>query len=284
MARKRKKKCPLCGQEVREDLDFHYQCSRIIFQTNEIAKAYLSSQIEDWIRDFVRELDFVFKRDTRRARRYFNVAEEIVLKSVRDYGGGDLPKNDVLELANRDHGEVLRIFEILHFAKIARLDREMIHLEELGRSIAEAMPRGERLDSAEIRNALEEMRGAICVALAKSLIDRWLDGEKEYGRPRNYLFILHYISNLLLLYEDGPVPKKVRGSEIFIGTEKLFGVLPRQHLKFLKDVLGLEGHSPKVIESFVTLPGGKITVELKDTIVRYIERMRERYRERARER
>lgn len=290
MGRRQKIRCRLCHDihdiiEVDTVSKICELCRITIFQTDEVAEAYSTGQIEDQIRNFIPEIELTFERD-HGVSRYFNTAWEIIQKSFTDYMGIPIPQNRIEELKKKNPDEVRKIFDILKFAKVAYLEGELVKLDNMAERIVEILPTGEPLSSPRVKGVVREIRGSICIALARAL----LDPDRSLRRPRNFLVNLNHLSNVLYHYKPfgngtGPISREVRADEFFVPiTGKRFPVQidQKQMLKILRDHFGWLGE-PKIIEAFRSTPSGYIYV-LKDVTLAYLERMRERWRERPRKR
>ena len=285
MGRRQKIRCALCHDIVEVDTasEICELCRITTFQTDEIAEAYSTGQVEDQIRNFIPEIEFTFERD-RRVSRYFNTAWEIIQKSFTDYVGTPIPQRQIEELKGRNPDQVRKIFDVLKFAKVAYLEGELVKLDSMAERIVEILPTGELLSSRTVKGAFGEMRGSICIALAQPL----LDPDRSPRRPRNFLVNLNHLSNILSHYEPfgmatGPISKVVGADEFFIpiaGKRYPIQIGQKQMIKILRDHFGWIG-APKMIEAFESTPYRYV---LKDVTLVYLERMRERWRERPRER
>jgi hypothetical protein len=246
---------------------------------------YRLGSVEDWAEDFVRELDFTFSRDNR-ANRYFEVANEIMLLCV-GRSMSRIPIDDLRALQDRSREEVREIMEILELAGIGRLMGDEVILEDLGLKLVQLLPTGVALISEEFRRPAEEVRGAICIALAAMLMDSAILGNGS-RRPRTYLLWMKRLSRhcARFLPIPDPIDKCVWGVEFFErgrrAKQYVVGISPRQREREFADVVGLGGAPSRMIERIDVKPGGKFDIYLKDSVVAYLERLRERYRERER--
>ena len=291
--------CPLC-------LDDHYDnicelCKLVLFQTQEILNAYSSGEVPpEELRFFLPEISFTFERDPR-TRRFFTVAYEIVGKAITirnqemfvkrkrspidmeavtsDYM---LPINEVRALRNLSWKKVKEIDEILTKARIARLEGQTIYIEEMAQKLVSYIPSGGDLTGEAYQQIVKEMKGALCVILADTLIHKWLDGDTESGRPRKYVVYMKCLSRFWEKYwEEEVIPQDVSIRRFFKPRD--LQVSSEQAEKtFAEDVLGLGTGQSNIIQSFREKSDGKIVLSLKEPVVRFIERMRERWRERER--
>ena len=285
MGRRQRMRCALCQDISAADTSNQIceLCRTTIFQTDEIAEAYSTGEVEDQIRNFIPEIEFTFERDYR-VSRYFNTAWEIIQKSFTDYVGTPIPQREIEELEGRNPDDVRRIFDVLRFAKVAHLEGELVKLDSIAERIVEILPTGEPLSSPAVKGAFGEMRGSICIALAQPL----LDPDSRPRRPRNFLVNFNHLSNILSRYEPfgmatGPISKVVDADEFFIpiaGSRYPVQISRKQMIKILQDHFGWTGER-KIIEAFKGTPHRYV---LKDVTLAYLERMRERWRERPRER
>jgi hypothetical protein len=246
---------------------------------------YRLGNVEDWAKEFVRELDFTFGRDNR-AIRYFEVANEIILLSI-GRSTSRIPIGDLRALRDRPGEDIQELMEVLALAGIARLMGEEVVLDDLGLKLAQLLPTGVALISEEFRSPAEEVRGAICLALAMTLMDSAIGGNGS-RRPRTYLLWMKRLSRhcARFLPIPDPIDKIVWDVEFFErgrkATQYVVGISPRQREREFADVAGLGGAPSKMIERIEVKPGGKFDIHLKDSVVVYLERLRERYRERER--
>ena len=275
--------CKLCGQGCPGDLC--EECDLLYLGTNTIYGMYRSGSVEDWAKEFVRELDFTFRRDNR-AIRYFEVANEIMLLSI-GRSTSRIPISDLRALRDQPRQEIQELMEVLALAAIARLMDDEVILDDLGLRLSQLLPTGVPLISEEFRGPAEEVRGAICVALAMTLIDSAIGGNGS-RRPRTYLLWMKRLSRhcARFLPITDPIDKCLWGVEFFERGRRagqyVVGISPRQREREFADVVGLGGAPSKMIERIEVKPGGKFDIYLKDSVVVYLERLRERYRERER--
>lgn len=276
--------CKLCGQSCPGDLC--QECDLLYLGTRTIYQMYRSGNIEDWAKDFVRELDFTFKRDNR-SNRYFEVANEVMLLTIgRDTSR--IPINELRALRDRPQEEIRELLEVLARAGIARLMGDEIVLDDLGLKLRQLLPAGVTLISEEFRAPAEEARGAICVALAMTLIESTVEGDNS-RRPRTYLLWMKRLSRhcARFLPISDPIDKSMWGVEFFEGGQRAgqyaVRISPRQREREFADVVGLGGAPAKIVERIEEKRPGKFDIFLKDSVVVYLERLRERYRERERE-
>lgn len=289
--------CQLC-LEGGLSRDLCISCELTIFHTEQIIHNYSTGNVSPEMKLFIPEISFTFERDYRRARRYFKVAQETITKSIFKYPNAPIPVNELKEVTSRKQSEVESIMKLLERARIARLMGDLVYLEEMSQTIAQLIPGGVDLSSEEYQNSVEEMKGLLCAVLAGSLIDNWLKGDKQYGRPKKYLLYMKGLSkqlldqtghisrsvdivdflniNYLLRWKTGKVTKVPR-SQLQMSEEqriKIFG----------EDVLAFRGGRSKIFERFFRNPDGTFSAAFKESVIRHLERMRERWRERPRER
>lgn len=286
MGKRQKIKCALCHDiGVGKAGVICQLCLITMFQTDEIAEAYLTGKVESQIRNFIPEIELTFERD-RRVSRYFNTAWEIMHKSFTNYTGTLIPLDQIEELKGRNSEEVHEIFDVLKFAKVAHRDGELVKLDSMAERIVGFLPIGEPLSSPRIKGVIREIRGSICIALAQPLLDPY----RSPRRPRNFLINFNHLSNVLSRYEPlgqatGSISKEVCADEFFIpivGKRHPIQIGQKQMYKIIQDHFGWIGE-PKIIDSFYKDRDGYSFV-LKDVTLDYLERMRERWRERPRER
>lgn len=277
--------CKLCRAEADSE-EICQVCSFTIDATEWILEMYSQGQPPDWVSDFVRELSFTFERDLRRAQGLFNVANEIIIVGFRDFPAGIIPILQLEQLADRPRSEVRDIISVLERAKIARLQGDSIVVEELGLRLVQIIPSGADLLSETYQEYVDEMRGALCVVLARELIEEWLNDETDRGRPRSYLLNMNRLSNYVAmnLPRPAPIEPEVDGAEFFVQPERRLQIGDAQLIKIMKDLLGLCGGPPRIINSVTAMPGGGFKVTLKDSVILFLERLRERQRERLRPR
>ena len=293
--------CPLCR-------DKHYDnicrlCELVLFQTQEILNAYSSGEVTpDEMRLFVPELSFTFERD-HRTRRFFNIAYQIVEKSItmrnqeiftkRRRSSIDLevmtspymlPIKKVIALRNLSKERIRQFDKVLSKARIARLEGETIYLEEMAQRLVDYIPAGENLSMERYQHLVKEMKGVLCITLADTLIRQWLNGDVESGRPRKYVVYMKCLSRFLKKYwEEEAMPQEISVYRFFESGD--LKVSSKQAEKtFAEDVLGLGTGQSNIIQSFREKSDGKLVLLLKEPVVKFLERMRERWRERPRER
>ena len=293
--------CPLC-------LDDRYDnicplCELVLFQTQEILNAYSSGEVTpDEMRLFVPELSFTFERDPR-TRRFFNIAYQIVEKSInmrnqeiftkRRRSSIDLevmtspymlPIKKVIALRNLSKERIRQFDKVLSKARIARLEGETIYLEEMAQRLVDYIPAGENLSMERYQHLVKEMKGVLCITLADTLIRQWLNGDVESGRPRKYVVYMKCLSRFLKKYwEEEAMPQEISVYRFFESGD--LKVSSKQAEKtFAEDVLGLGTGQSNIIQSFREKSDGKLVLLLKEPVVKFLERMRERWRERPRER
>jgi len=292
--------CRLCRDKCSDDICS--LCEKVLFQTHEILDAYSSGEVTpDEIRFFVPELSFTFERDSR-TRRYFNIAYQIVEKSItkrkeifqkRRRSPIDLevmtspymlPIKEVKALCNLSAERIRRFDKVLRKARIARLEGETIYLEEMAQRLVDYIPAGENLSLERYQHLVKEMKGVLCITLAETLIHQWLNGDRESGRPRIYVASMKCLSRFLTEYwEEEAIPQEISPRSFF--ELKDLQISSKQAEKtFRNDFLGLGTGQSSIIQSFREEPDGNFVLRLKKPVVRFLERMRERLRERPRER
>ncbi len=272
--------CCVCGNEVRDPRrTMHEQCEMARDIVDDLREMLSEGTAEAWVRDFIPELNFVFEEDWR-LRRIFKVAERVIVKSILYFGGGNF-SIDELEI-DLPRSELDRIFDVLTAAGLASLDGDEIHLGTIGSKLCqENIATGAALDSPGVRGPIEELRGWICITVAKSLLDEWLRGIRRPGRPKNLLKMLQWLSNVMI---DNPdrIPTTLEANEIFYERYDVFGISQAQIERLAIALLGLRGKSPKVFAAFRPQPGGMLLVDLKRETRIFLERERERVLERRR--
>lgn len=272
--------CCVCGNEVRDPRrTMHEQCEMARDIMEDLREMLASGKVETWIKDFIPELNFVFEEDWR-LKRIFKVAERVIVKSVLHYGGGDFPLSE-LEI-NISTSELNGIFDILEAAGLASIEGNNVHLGPIGvRLCQQNIATGTALDSPDVRGPIEELRGWICVTVAKGFLDDWLSGHRRTGRPRNILKMLEWLSNVMI---DNPnrIPTTLEANEIFYERYDVFSISKAQIERVAIALLGLRGKSPKVFAAFKPQPGGMLLVDLKPQTRIFLERERERVLERRR--
>lgn len=278
-------------------------CELVLFQTQEILNAYSSGEVTpDEMRLFVPELSFTFERDPR-TRRFFNIAYQIVEKSInmrnqeiftkRRRSSIDLevmtspymlPIKKVIALRNLSKERIRQFDKVLSKARIARLEGETIYLEEMAQRLVDYIPAGENLSMERYQHLVKEMKGVLCITLADTLIRQWLNGDVESGRPRKYVVYMKCLSRFLKKYwEEEAMPQEISVYRFFESGD--LKVSSKQAEKtFAEDVLGLGTGQSNIIQSFREKSDGKLVLLLKEPVVKFLERMRERWRERPRER
>ncbi len=274
--------CDMCENEVREPgRDMHEQCEMAKDILDDLTEMLMGGPVEPWVTDFVPELNFVFEEDWR-LQRTFKTAEKVIVKSALYFGGGDFP------LAELDvdfpTSEVNRIFDVLGRAGLAWLEGDTVRLAPLGKKLCgEQLATGAPLDSAGVRGPIEELRGWICITVAKTLLDGWLRGNRRAGRPRNLLEMLQWLSNVVI---DNPdkIPATLEANEIFYEQRDVFDISKAQIERLATALLGIRGKSAKVFAAFRPSGGGSVYVDLKPQTQIFLERERERLRERRRAR
>lgn len=272
--------CSLCENEVREPgRDMHEQCEMAKDTLDDLTEMLMGGIVEPWVRDFAPELNFVFEEDWR-LKRVFKAAEKVITTSLLHYGGGDFPATELdLKLPTN---EVNRIFDILETAEFAKLEKDNVCLCPLGKRLCqEEIATGAALDSPGVRGPIEELRGWICIIVAKALLDAWLNGSRGAGRPRNLLKMLQWLSNVMI---DNPdkIPATLEANEIFYEPYDVFGIPKAQIERLAAGLLGIRGRHPKVFAAFRPTAGGSIYVDLKPQTRIFLERERKRLRERRR--
>lgn len=269
--------CPLCKTKGNNDLCI--ECDLTLLATETLYQMYSAGNTDEIVRNFVQELGFTFNRDNR-ARRYFVVADEIIFKSMRDHPDMPVPITELEELKYRSQSEVNNIMEILRESHIARKVGDDIYLEDIGQQLAQLLPSGVDVNSEIFRAAEEEMRGAVCIVLAHRLIEGYLQEDKKYKRPRNYLLNMKRVTRHVsrFLEADKPIAADTWDDEFFWGDTVQIG--ERQRIKILMDML----HSGLLIGAIVKEPGNGFRLSWKPSVPPFQERLRERWRERERER
>jgi len=261
------------------------ECDLVHLETDLIYHMYESNAVEDWAREFVRELEAVFRRD-RRAARFFEAANEVILVSLRGRFAGGVPIRELRTLRHRTSGDVSQIMAILETAKIAAVVGDRIVLGDLGKTFADLVPAGVPLTDESVRAPAEEMRGAICVALSKALIGAYEAGD-DVGRPRNYVLLMKRLGRHVIREVDlpGPINATVPDDDFFeCDPRQVVQVSIQQRERLLADLVGLGGGAPRIVASLRQRTGGHFEITLKDSVVAFLERVRERERERRRER
>ncbi len=165
-------KCFLCRDRQSEskydglcDLCFYTR-----FQVDEIVEAYSKEQVEDQIRNFIPEIELTFERDNT-YKHYFNTALEIIVLNSLYNIPSPISMERIPSLGNLDMSKTNKIFDVLNLAKIASIEKGAIYLGSISDELVKRLPAGVDLNSPEIQTPLKEVRGAICVALGKSLIE-----------------------------------------------------------------------------------------------------------------
>ncbi len=274
--------CSLCENEIREPgRTLHEQCEMAKDILDDLTEILAGEAVEPWVTDFVPELNFVFEEDWR-LRRIFKTAEKVIVKSVLYFGGGNFPltKLDI----DFSTSEVIRIFDILETAGLARIYGDTVSLCPLGKKLCEEqIATGAPLDSPGVRGPIEELRGWICITVANVLLGEWLKGNRRPGRPKNLLKMLQWLSNVMI---DNPdrIPTTLEANEIFYERYDVFGISKAQIERLATTLLGIRGKSPKVFAAFRPTAGGLIYVDFKPQTQIFLERERERLRERRRAR
>lgn len=279
--------CPLCKAKNGDELCI--ECDVTLLALETIHGMYSARNVADWAKSFVRELDFTFKRDFRVAR-YFDAAEEIAIGAIRSQSFV-LPIGQIKQFKGRSPAETRDIMAILNKAGIAELIGSDIHLGDLGQTLASIVPSGANLMDESVRAPIEEMRGAICVCLAKAMLESYIAGDPYATRPRNFLLNVKRLSRHLSRFfqVDGPIPKDLSAGEFFGikingQAEDVVQTPKKQRERILTDILGISGGPPRLFESITYTPGVGFIFMWKDSIINAMERFRERYRERERER
>lgn len=287
--------CALCEDTVGpaytfiiEGRDFCQQHGRGIFMLNGLYERLSKGKTEPSDTDFVPELNLAFEMEDWRARKYFAVAQAIIVTSAFRFSGGDFPRKELAwKQANEE--EDSDIFQLLSHAGIAKLDKGEVCLNSKVKDLCQALVTGERLDSEKVRKAFEEVYAWISVLLGKALIDDWLDGNRGRGRPRYLCAILSFLGNILYLQEHSEhLDRHVHAGILSDYNRKaLLGMSPHQYWELIIRLLGLGGKACRIIEasySKLTPSGPELEVDLKDVTQIFLERERERQREYLRER
>lgn len=289
--------CQLC-LEGGLSRDLCIPCELTIFHTRQIIDNYSTGSVSPEMKLFIPEISFTFERDYRRARRYFKVAHETVTKSIFEYPNAPIPISELKELKSQNKSKIQLIMGLLSQANIATLVGDLVYLEEMSQTIAQLIPGGVELSSEEYQNSVEEMKGLLCVVLAGSLIDNWLKGDKQYGRPKKYLLYMKGLSKQLLdqtshisrsidivdFLNINHLPRWKTGKVTKVPRSQL-QMSEEQRIKiFGEDVLAFRGGRSKIFERFFRNPDGTFSAAFKESVIRHLERMRERWRERPRER
>jgi len=274
--------CPLCENEVRDpNRNMHEQCEMAMDILNDLTEMLSNKTVEPWVRDFIPELNFVFEEDWR-VKRIFKITEKVIVTSLLHYAGGDFPATE-LEL-NLSASESSRLFDVLETAELAKLEEDKVRLCPLGKRLCEEeLATGAPLDSPGVRRPIEELRGWICITVARALLDDWLEGNRGAGRPRNLLKMLQWLSNVMI---DNPdkVPATLEANEIFYERRDFFGISKPQTERLAAALLGIRGKYPKLFAAFRPSAGGLLYVDLKPQTQRFLERERDRVRARQRAR
>lgn len=272
--------CCVCENEVRDPRrTMHEPCEMARDVLDDLREVLASGEVDSWIRDFIPELNFVFEEDWR-LKRIFKVAEQVIVKSVINYGGGDFPLSE-LEISIPS-SELTRIFDILEASGLASIEGNNVHLGHIGvRLCQQNIATGAALDSPEVREPIEELRGWICLTVAKGFLDDWLSGHRRRGRPKNILKMLEWLSNVMI---DNPdrIPTRLDANEVFAERYDVFGIPKGQIERIAAGLLGLRGKAPKIFAAFLPQPGGTLLVDFKPETRIFMERERERIIERRR--
>lgn len=285
--------CALCEDAVEpaytfiiEGRDFCQQHGRGILMLNGLYERLSKGETEPSDTDFVPELNLAFEMEDWRARKYFVVAQRIIVTSAFRFSGGDFPRKE-LAWKQVDEEEDADIFQLLSRGGVAHLDKGNISLSPPIKNLCQAVGTGERLDSEEVRKSFERIYGWISVLLGKALIDDWLDGNRgkgSKGRPRYLCAILNFLGNILYLQEHSEqLDKHVHGGILSNYNRKaLLGMSPHQYWELIIRLLGLGGKACRIIEasySKLSPTGPDLEVDLKDVTLLFLERERERQRE-----
>jgi len=157
-----------------------------------------------------------------------------------------IPINELKELKSQNESKIQLTMGFLFRAHIARLVGDLVYLEEMSQKIAQLIPGGVDLSSEEYQNSVEEMKGILCVVLAKSLISTWLKGNKQDGRPKKYLLYMKGLSRQLL-DQTRHISRSVDIAD-FLPPREL-QMSEEQRLKiFREDILALPGGRSKIFE------------------------------------
>ena len=290
--------CALCEDTVEpaytfvvEGRDLCQQHGRGILILNGLYERLSNRETEPSDTDFVPELNLAFEMEDWRARKYFAVAQRIIVTSAFRFSGGDFPREE-LAWKQVNEEEDSDIFQLLSRAGIAELDKGEVRLSSKVKDLCQALVTGERLNSDEVRKTLEGVYGWNSVSLGKALIDDWLDGNRgkgSKGRPRYLCAILSFLGNILYLQEHSEqLDRHVHAGILSNYNRKaLPGMSLHQYWELIIRLLGLGGKACRIIEasySKLTPTGPELEVDLKDTTLLFLERERERQREYIRER
>ncbi len=268
--------CPICRDPWPEDEPCQW-CEFIMYKANEIVRIYteasppLEGSVPAEIRNLIREIDFTFERDPM-GRRYFNVAYELLAKSL-EFESGPIPIDKLKELRGRSTTYIQDIFSLLGNARIARLLGNDVVLEEMAQRIGQLLP------ITNPREPKDEMKGLLCVVLANEKFRAWREHGVVDWRPLRYLlyekgFAVHIRNNL----DKADLPRAVTFRNFF---DHLKMMNEKSRLRAFKEDVLFGG---KIFDSFPKSPSGKQLGLFKETVLESLIWWRERERERERER
>lgn len=268
--------CPLCLDPWPTD-EICPWCEVVMFEAGEIVRIYsearppIEASVPDEIRSIVREIDFTFERDPR-VRKYFNVAYEVVEKSL-EFEENAVPLSQLRETRGRSPAQLQDIFSVLTTARIASLVGDRVVSDEMSQRITQLLPLTNPLEPKD------ELKGLLCVVLANQQFRRWQEGNAIDWRPLRYLLYekglaVHLLRNL----NRTDMPKSVSFDDFF---DSLHYMSQTSRLRaFKEDVI----FGNRLFEAFPKTPSGRRRLALKEGIWKSQIWWRERWRERERER
>jgi len=268
-------RCRLCGrEEAPPGYIFCDLCAFALFQLYEIIQFYEGEEEPpEWLKDALREFDFIYNRSPR-TRAFFNVAKEIIDMALIE-GRIEFYWSELLEPSYTviDPEDLQRVLE-----RSGLIDRvgEKFRVGPLVRKLRLYRSLGFSLSSDEMDNLRREIYGLISVVITYALIT----DEKMTRKylPRSALAIFRALSAHAQRYWRHPqIPEKVFNRDWRLGF-KIIGRRQARHMMY--DMLGLFDGRTRILMDIDE--NGDIV--LKPSVKIYLERVRERYRERFRER
>jgi len=244
-------------------------CEFTLYMLEEAVKSYLNENPPpNWLIGGLRELYWIFLSNPLTAG-YINTAVEIVETFVFD-DETQLNDNDIKEM-NYSVLSSSKIKSVLEDARIIEIVNDVIVPGPITKKLQQKRWEGFESGSSVFENSLKEMHAILSISILRSL----LYNENRFPRSAYSVFTMlssHVIQN----FNEQHIPYRIQEAS----WNSAFITLPtRQKNKLIRKMIGLYDGSSKIIIDYTE----DNELELKESIVSYLENMRVRYRSRDRD-